>query len=516
MIPRWARPWVFVITCLVLASAVYFLSTDGFVTYFVKVRTGQSFLEQYCPDDASKLSSIVQSGKNSCPVHAIETLRAHQSGLYETNYRRSKIRLSYELGPVMPMGFQDSAGGILSGFLISLGGFCGGQKFCSTCDYCCGERGFLKRTWALDILSSNSSWIDLPDMPVKLGRQGLKCAANKAQDILYCWGGFSYTPIKSSDPALLRQKKADAYGYTAGYKLSVGGPTRQVNSVWNMLSGALQRVMNTGTTATRADSVYSFSWTALPDLPSDLAVFPGVAVCEDGFAYVMGGGDYDKNQMHTQANRNNESQRLGAELWKFDPRRETWTQLPYCPGTPRMNHAMECINNKLYVLGGAMGGQSFPGILTYVTVLDNWLFDTKLSKWERLPNTPIISGNWCYTSVYKNRYMFLVGGFGYEASAIMAVIQPKNNSRKGMPFLTSPLQRAVYSNGLLIFDVVRQRFFWTDPLPYNNNCPMTAIQGDTLYIIGGESGIGCVLGKWVGRHSTQLIRARINLTEAVA
>ena len=120
MIPRWARPWVFVITCLVLASAVYFLSTDGFVTYFVKVRTGQSFLEQYCPDDASKLSSIVQSGKNSCPVPAIETLRAHQSGLYETNYRRSKIRLSYELGPVMPMGFQDSAGGILSGFQIIL------------------------------------------------------------------------------------------------------------------------------------------------------------------------------------------------------------------------------------------------------------------------------------------------------------------------------------------------------------------------------------------------------------
>ena len=34
-------------------------------------------------------------------------------------------------------------------------------------------------------------------------------------------------------------------------------------------------------------------------------------------------------------------------------------------------------------------------------------------------------------------------------------------------------------------------FFWTDPLPINNNYPLVVIADDDIYIIGGETG-GCV------------------------
>ena len=77
---------------------------------------------------------------------------------------------------------------------------------------------------------------------------------------------------------------------------------------------------------------------------------------------------------------------------------------------------------------------------------------------------------------------------------------------KGMPYLDASVNFMQYSNGVMVYDVLNDKFFWTDPLPINNNYPLVVIADDDIYIIGGETGGGCVLGKPTGRHSDLVLK----------
>ena len=74
------------------------------------------------------------------------------------------LAISYSLGPDLPQGFQDSDGGIVDNTLITVGGFCTGQTDVpgKADKY---PRGFLQKTWGLNLQSPQTGWQSLPDFP---------------------------------------------------------------------------------------------------------------------------------------------------------------------------------------------------------------------------------------------------------------------------------------------------------------------------------------------------------------
>src|SRR5262245_51899481 len=111
------------------------------------------------------------------------------------------LTITWQKGPNLAQGFQDSDGGVIGDTLISVGGFCSGQKGvpCKPGNY---PRGFLKKVWGLSLKEQIARWEELPDFP-GTARQGLDAVV--VNDQLYCWGGFSYTA---------------PYCYRDGYRLS--------------------------------------------------------------------------------------------------------------------------------------------------------------------------------------------------------------------------------------------------------------------------------------------------------
>jgi hypothetical protein len=102
---------------------------------------------------------------------------------------RQMLKITWKKGPDLPQGLQDSSGGIVGRTLVSVAGFCRGQKDVpgKPAKY---PRGFLKKVWGLDLSKPDAGWADLPEFP-GAARQGLFCAAIDQK--LYCWGGISYT-----------------------------------------------------------------------------------------------------------------------------------------------------------------------------------------------------------------------------------------------------------------------------------------------------------------------------------
>ncbi len=115
---------------------------------------------------------------------------------------KKMLRITWTTGPDLPQGFQDSGGGIVDHHLITVDGFCSGQKKGIVNKFGKYPRGFLKKVWALNLKAPRQGWHRLPDFP-GTRRQRLSCIVVK--NALYCWGGFSY-----SKP----------YIYRDGYRLS--------------------------------------------------------------------------------------------------------------------------------------------------------------------------------------------------------------------------------------------------------------------------------------------------------
>ena len=368
----------------------------------------------------------------------------------------SPLRITFEPFVDLPMGLQDNAGGIINNTIISVGGFCGGG-FLWKEPYCCGKRGFLKTTYAMDL--SVGSWKTLDSFP-GIARQGHKCTT--AYDELYCWGGFSYVPAPDSMSLkkLINTKKQNPYGYNDGYKLNK-----------------------------------YFKWEKLASLPSFQGTFTNICYIKDAI-YLVGGSDYDLNQFHTVSYRTGEKKEVGKMAWKYYIKNNTWAQLANLPGTGRMNHATICINNKVYVIGGSTSGTSLVGgTTTFKSVKDNWYYDINKNTWHPIKDTPYPLGNWGITNIVYKQFIILVGGTGYS------------NKHPSNPFN----YRRSYSNAIVVYDTIKDDFYYTDPLPMNINLPLVLIKNDTMYIIGGEGGSGCVFNKMYGQHLNLVLKAKIKL-----
>ena len=115
------------------------------------------------------------------------------------------LNITWQKGPDLPQGFQDSSGGIAHNTLITCCGFCQGAEHWTGPNRPAGKehkypRGFLNRAWGLD-LTSIEAWQSLPRFPGE-ARQGT--SSTVVDHRLYTWGGLSY-----SEP----------YCYQDGYRL---------------------------------------------------------------------------------------------------------------------------------------------------------------------------------------------------------------------------------------------------------------------------------------------------------
>lgn len=365
---------------------------------------------------------------------------------------RKMLGIAWKKGPNLPQGFQDSDGGIVRNTLITVGGFCGGQTTVpgKPSNY---PRGFLTKAWGLDLGDPAKSWQSLPELPGP-ARQELFAIA--ISDQLYCWGGFSYTT---------------PFCYGDGYRLSAQ------QGRW--------------------------SWDPLPPLPS-VACSAGIAAIGTRI-YVMGGADYDESRFYTASDRAGQNKRLGARLLAIDTQdlAAGWKELPACPGTPRFVHATASVRGKLYVIGGGTGNDNPSG--QYCTVVDNWCFDPANGRWQPLPDSPVATGNFPSGAItFQDRYILLVGGYQYPK-----ILNPDGSVRAPYGSVTKHDPKNAYNSDVLVFDTETGTFGVADALPLCNNLPMAVLAGDTLHLIGGETGGSVIEGEQFGHHSDLYLVGRI-------
>jgi N-acetylneuraminic acid mutarotase len=354
----------------------------------------------------------------------------------------------------LPQGFQDSDGGIVSGQLVTVAGYCAGQTDVpgKPATY---PPGFLRRVWALDLSHPAQGWWSLPQFP---GAARQELFGSVVADQLYCWGGFSYTT---------------PYCYRDGYRLW------RLNGAWR--------------------------WDVLPSLPWPLC---SAGICVIGpNIYVVGGGDYDANRFYTNSDRRKETPRLGARLLVLDTSRLSagWQELPACPGTPRFVQAVAAVRGRLYMIGGASGDDNRAG--RYCTVVDNWCYDPPTRQWLRLRDTPVATGNLpAGAIVFRDRYVLLVGGFQYGN-----VLNPDGSLRPPYGAVTKFYPQNPYNSDVLVYDAQTGAFGTADPLPLCNNLPMAVLAGDTLHLIGGETGGSIIDGEPFGHHPDLYLAGRLRI-----
>lgn len=379
-------------------------------------------------------------------------------GSHPVKTLRHMLKITWEKGPDLPQGFQDSSGGIVGHLLVTIDGFCGGQTKGDVNKLGKYPRGFLKKAWSLNLKAPQDGWQRLPDF-LGVPRQALSCASVK--DNIYCWGGFS-----DSYPFCFRD----------GYELS------RVRGQWK--------------------------WSRLPDLPWNVA---GAGMCAIGSKiYLMGGADhvdYVRKKFHTNSDRFGNIKRLGARLLVFNTqsKQSGWKELPSCPGTPRWVAAVSSVNGEIYVIGGATGEDNKTG--HYCTVVDNWKYEPTHRVWKRLPDTPIASGNFPSGKiVFENRYILLIGGCQYKN-----VMGPTGtlHAPYGKPF--RHYNHNPYYSDVFVFDTRTDTFGRATSLPLNNNMPMAVLAGNQLNLIGGETGGAVIGGEYFGHHPDLYLVGRVSI-----
>ncbi len=372
------------------------------------------------------------------------------------------LAFEWSAGQPMPQGMQDNHVNIVDDWFVSVGGFCqGGDDDWKPGMY---PRGFLNKTWGLNLNNVAAGWVDLPDFPgtARQGTQGVRVG-----DALYVWGGFSY-----SEP----------FTYRDGYRLS------HTDDQWR--------------------------WSPLPELPSPSA-WAGMAAIGSRI-YAVGGADYDAKRFYTLADRTGAVERLGSRLIVFDTENPDagWTERTPCPGTPRCLTTAAVVDGKIYVMGG-VGVMESDG---YCNVVDSWRYDPASDAWERLRDMPISgSGSSASLAVYKARYIVLPCGYQYdEIMTLDGAIAPKYGEPSKVERIWKKHPRyetTDYFNHCYVYDTQTNLFGTATALPFDDVASITVVRGETVYIFPGETGGFEWVGEYFGHHPEFVLKGETTLLD---
>ncbi len=372
------------------------------------------------------------------------------------------LDIDWSAAPPMPQGMQDNHVALIQGWLVSVGGFCGGYDD----DWKPGvyPRGFLNKAWGLDLAHEDKGWVELPPLP-GAPRQAMEGVC--INDVLYLWGGFSY-----SEP----------FTYQDGYRLS------RTKGEW--------------------------TWETLPPLPSP-AAWAGMCAL-DSKIYCLGGCDYDEKNFFTLTDRTGKIERLGARFIMLDTKElETgWRPLTPCPGTPRGFPATGVVDRKLYFIGGFAVTETG----AYCNVVDSWRYDPGADAWERLRDLPISgSGTSAGRIVYKDRYLLLPCGYQYDTLMKPdGSLAPKygDASTIGDTWENHPkLKDTHYYNHCFVYDTRTNLYGTATYLPFDDVATITVIMKDTAYMFPGETAGFRWQDEYFGHHPEFVLKGALKETD---
>lgn len=348
------------------------------------------------------------------------------------------FRIHWREGPEYPLGIQDAAFALLDGRVISAGGFTRWPKdsVAKYPDLFGGAKnGFTHATFVFDPRHEASGWTRIGNIP---GPRRQAAVAAVAGGALYAIGGFNY----------------DApYTYRSVYRLTPG----------------------------RGD----WRW---EDVPAELP-WP---VCEAGVGvigrviYLICGADFCPQPGHPDCDFNivgRRGQPVGRSILSLDTAnpRSGWRQVTQIPGTPRFDTCATVAAGKIYVFSG-VHREPLPKPGGYSNVVDAWSFDVATSRWERLADLPHRSNQHAIT--YRDRYLLLLGAYRYGATrridgSLDQVYTPEEKKRDWKQF---------FEPTVVVYDTRTRQVAETDPLLDATSYPMAAVEGDTVYALGGEGG----------------------------
>jgi N-acetylneuraminic acid mutarotase len=348
------------------------------------------------------------------------------------------LSIEWREGPEYPLGIQDSAFAVLDGKIVSAGGFSRHPKDVARRypDLFAGEKsGFTGASFVYDPKSPAEGWTRITDIPGPR-RQG--AAAATVGNALYAIGGFSYTK---------------PWSYRSVYRLTHSA------GKWTW------------------DDVHA-------DLPWPLSEM-GIAVIGTRI-YLVGGADfYAPSADNTDffiTGRDGQPVGNGCLVLDTADLRGGWRRLADLPGVARFDTAIAAAAGKIYALTGVYRERDPQSKITYSNVVDCWVFDPTTNRWTRLADWHDLSNQ--RAVCYRDRYIILAGSFRYKYTTL-----PDGTRRNVYSEAEDRMQfKEHFSRNVEAFDTVTKRVIALDPLLDTTSCPMGAIDGDTIYTLGGEGG----------------------------
>jgi N-acetylneuraminic acid mutarotase len=358
------------------------------------------------------------------------------------------LHIPWRAGPEYPLGIQDSAVGVVNGKVISAGGFSRRplNVLSQWPDAFDGESsGFTLLTLIFDPANESAGWTRITDVPGS-PRQGAASAV--VNNALYIMGGFNYS---------------DTLCYNLCYRLSLSGG----NWVWDAMPH-LPWVCCEGSAVVIGQKIYM--------------------VCAVDYYQVSGASGSD---FHTQVGRTSTAYPQGSPvsqaLLMLDTTNTSagWQRLADMPGTHRTLASVAAVNNKIYVLGGQYDPAN-TSTGNYYNVVDSWVYDVASNTWSALPDMP--DGCNRKAVAFADRYIIMCGGFKYmytyrpDGSKVLAYspAEVETWNTVGMD--------AFFKKEVLVFDTVTNQLGYADDMLDTSSWPLTAVDGNTVYTLGGEGG----------------------------
>jgi hypothetical protein len=368
---------------------------------------------------------------------------AQRPGYAAPDELKPVLKIQWRLGPDYPMGIQDSAVGVINGYLVSAGGFTRHplnilEKYP---DAFGGEpSGFTKLSFALDLSNEEAGWQRIPDLPGHARQGGAVAVVDGA---MYVMGGISYD---------------DPYTYSDTYQL------RQRNGKW------VWRKLRT----------CQLPWPLYG--ASDSTAVIGKKIYMYGVADFFRPPGADGPDFHSEAGRDGSP--VGRALLMLDTEHldRGWQRLADCPGVPQFDAGVAAAGGKLYRLGGIYAPLSACDGHSYLNAVDSWVYDPATDTWSQLADMPHGSNRRALT--YKDRYIVLVAGYKYQKTwnldGTVTDVYTEAESSVGW--------EGHFEDTVLVYDTVTGRLGTADHLIEKTSIPSAAIVGDTIYTLGGEGG----------------------------